>query len=51
MQAYLLDDRLCYSNMEDTSSNITYISLDRIAVRPTARSCKPGTGIAPLDSR
>ena len=51
VQAQLLDDRLCYSNMDDSNSGITYISLDRIAVRPTAKSCKPGSGIAPLDDR
>lgn len=51
MQGYLLDDRFCFIDEDSPGDSVTYISLDRVPVRPMTRSLRPGGGLMPLDSR
>lgn len=45
---YLMEDRLCYTEDEDTLGPIKYLPLDRIPVRPYPRGYKPDIGVSIL---
>jgi hypothetical protein len=45
---YLMEDRLCYTENEDTLGPIKYLPLDRIPVRPYPRGYKPDIGVSIL---